>query len=245
MRRFKRHRHLIWVIAEEYQERYTPRRVHDIAVQIRLADEFAHPIAVHKLAGLDFSEFAADPVIDQFAIQYDAPDDAAFHRAVVAAWQAAAGRYNLNLAESHPRTHGAATRRRNWAIAMGGAYTMVLGMDIAGTAVADLEDCGRLRRFMEATDFDRMAPRDDLAAAGTTYVLARPGESYIAYGADGPAALGLREMVAGRYDFTWFDPASGATVRWQRRPVTSGEAAWRPPPEIGAEVALHLRRSGR
>jgi len=69
-----------------------------IAETIRNADDHDHVIAVHKLEGLDFSEFANDPNIDQFAIQYNDSGAEALHDAMVTAWDNAAGRYNLNMA---------------------------------------------------------------------------------------------------------------------------------------------------
>lgn len=241
--RFRHHRHLIWVVAEEYQERYSAARVRNIAAEIRAADPVGHPIAVHKLRGLDFSEFAEDPHIGQFAIQYTAESPDAFHDAMVTAWRRARGRYNLNLAEGHPDAFGEKARRRAWAAAMGGAYVMHLRWDIANTPVADLEDCGRLVRFMEATELVAMAPHDELAHAGTQYVLAQPGRSYIAYAANGPAPLGLKGLDAGRYDLTWFDPATGARVERSGLEVGAGDQAWARPAEIGDEAALHVRRS--
>ena len=184
--RFKKFKHLIWVVAEEYEERYSPRRVVHIAAEIRITDEYGHPIAVHKLGGLDFSEFARSTLISQFAIQYGEPEGAQtskqIHDDLVDAWEEADSRYNLNLSESHPIIQGTELRRRNWAAAMAGAYVMVYGMDIAGTPRPDLVDCGNLVQFMESTNFQEMAPRDDLAFADTDYVLARPEHSYIAYG---------------------------------------------------------------
>jgi len=56
VKRFKRHTHLIWCVAEEYQERFSAKRVSAIAAAIRKADDRRHPIAVHKLSGLDFSD---------------------------------------------------------------------------------------------------------------------------------------------------------------------------------------------
>ena len=44
-----------------------------------------------------------------------------------------------------------------------------------------LADWGRQVSFFESTNFNEMMPRDDLKFGGTTYVLAKPGESYIAY----------------------------------------------------------------
>ena len=71
--RFEHHKNLIWCIAEEYQERFSAARVKNIAAVIRAADDRDHAIAVHLHHGLDFSAFADDPNIDQFAIQYNVP----------------------------------------------------------------------------------------------------------------------------------------------------------------------------
>lgn len=242
--RFEHHRHLIWVVAEEYEERYSAARVSRIAAEIRAADDFDHPIAVHKLPGLGFAEFANDPNIDQFAIQYAAPNPEGLQAATARMWRQARGRYNLNLAETHPTAQGRLVRLRNWAVAMGGAYSMVLGMDIANTPKSDLEDCGRLVGFMEATNFNEMAPRDDLAYAGTRYVLAKPRDSYIAYAPSGSERIGLRRMRTGRYDFTWFDPVTGTRIEWSDVDVASGSQSWPKPEEIGEEVAVYVRLSG-
>jgi hypothetical protein len=245
--RFKHHKNLIWVLAEEYEERFSPLRAVRMAAAIRSADEHGHPIAVHKLEGLNFREFAQIPIIDQYAIQFDAPDSRSLHDSLARAWYDAVGRYNLNLAESHPVVDGAALRQRNWAAAMAGAYVMALGMDIASTPHADLEDCGRLVRFMESTNFHVMAPRAGLAYADTDYVLAKPGHSYIAYGLAETAAgdlrrLGLRDLSAGTYDLRWFDPVGGATVEQPGLALEAGDHAWDKPDGFGAEAALYLRR---
>ena len=101
-------------VPEEYQERFSAKRVSNLAAAIRAADEHHHAIAVHKLSGLDFREFAEDPNLNQFATQY---------------------------------------------------------------------------------------------------VLARPGDAYIAYSAAATGPLGLKTMAAGVYDFTWLDCATGKTLR--------------------------------
>ncbi|RMD61856.1 MAG: hypothetical protein D6826_08830, partial [Alphaproteobacteria bacterium] len=178
--RFKHIDNLIWVIAEEYQEVFTPARVSNMAAIIRAADERAHPIAVHKLNGLSFTEFADDPNIDQYAIQYNEVTADQMHQAMVAQFAAANGRYNLNMSESKGHGTGTSARRKNWAAAMGGAYVMNLEWDIASTSTADLKGCGYMVDFFEATNFDIMEPRDDLAFGGTDYVLAAPAaRSYI------------------------------------------------------------------
>jgi hypothetical protein len=127
---------------------------------------------------------------------------------------------------------------------MGGAYVMILGMDIAGTEVSDLEDCGRLVRFFESTDFYQMAPHDELAFGGTEYVLARPGDSYIAYASNLSGQIGLRQMMQGSYDLKWYDVATGGEVRQRGVAVSAGDRAWSRPPGIGSELALYVKRSG-
>ncbi len=239
--RFEHHRHLIWVVAEEYQERYSHRRISKIAAEIRAADEHRHPIAVHKVHGLDFDEFADDPNLDQYAIQFNVPDASELHRGNVTAFRKAAARYNLNLAEANWWGSGREARQKAWAVAMGGAYVMAYQMDIDSTPKSDLEDCGRLVRFMEATDFHRMEPRDDLAAGDTLYVLAQPGTSYIAYAANGSGALGLNGLEPGSYRLRWMDATNGREVV-EEVSVIGSSARWRRPVGIGEEAAVYVRK---
>jgi hypothetical protein len=240
--RFEHHRHLIWVVAEEYQERYSPERVSAIAAAIKAADDHDHPVAVHKLSGLDFSEFADDPGLDQFAIQYNVPDAEDLHGGLLLAWDDAASRYNLNMSEAADWGTGTEARNKAWAAAMAGAYVMVFQMDIASTSVADLEDLGRLRGFFESTDFYTMEPRDDLANADTEYVLAREAKSYILYARQGGAGLGLQDLFAGSYRRVWLDIASGLEVIEDSVELEAGAQVWTRPAGIGAEAAVYALR---
>jgi len=242
--RYEHHTNLIWCVAEEYQERYTPARVTNIAAVIRAADDYEHVIAVHKLSGVTFSEFADDPSIDQFAIQYNQGTASALHSGMLTAWSNAAGKYNLNMSESANHGTGTTARVKNWACAMGGAYVMVLGMDIANTAVSDLEDCGRLVSFFEATDVNRMAPHDELAHGGTEYVLALPGQSYIAYASVLSGDIGLKGMTASDYDLRWLDCVAGTTVYQTNVAVSAGDQTWTKPGGFGDEVAVYIRLAG-
>ena len=243
--RFEHHTHLIWCVAEEYEERFTAQRVSAIAAEIRRADDHRHPIAVHKLHGLAFDELADDPNIDQFAIQYNVDTAEELHAGVVQAWRRAAGRYNLNMAEVAQHGTGREARLRSWAAAMGGAYVMILGMDIANTARADLIDCGRLVRFFEGTDVHRMAPHDELAAGDTQYVLANSGASYIAYASQRQGAMALRSLPCGAYDMTWLDIATGTTVQQTRQTLAGDTPSLMAPAGFGGEVAVYLRRVDR
>ena len=155
------------------------------------------------------------------------------------------GRYNLNMSEAADWGTGAEARKKSWACAMGGAYIMILGMDIAATPGSDLENCGRLVRFFESTNFNGMSPRDELGCAGTKYILARPGRSYIAYTPELKGEIGLKNVRAGRYTFVWFDGATGKQVTQENVTVSDGEQSWNKPKGIGSELAVYIRRIGR
>ncbi len=243
--RFEHHKHLIWVVAEEYPEAFTAQRVSALAAEIRAADDNDHPVAVHELSGLDFSDFADDPALDQFAIQYNVSTARDLHEGVLVAWDDAAGRYNLNLAEAFDWGSGAVSRGKAWAVAMAGAYVMAFGMDIETTSIADLEDLGRLRRFMEASDFPSMEPRDDLARDGTEYVLAELGKSFILYASQGTGPLGIGDLVAGTYRLSWLDTATGHEVSQDDVALSAGPVALGRPAGIGPEAAVYgLRLDG-
>lgn len=240
--RFEHHKNLIWCIAEEYQEALTVAGAKNIAAEIRKADDYNHVIAIHKLNGLDFSEFAAESNIDQFAVQYNVPGADELHDGMVSAFQQAKGRYSLNMSEAKDFISGEDLRKKSWACAMGGAYVMILGMDIASTPKSDLEACGRLVRFFESTNFNEMSPHDELRFAKTKYVLARPGLSYIAYTPDLRGEIGLKGMKRGTYEFRWFDCVTGKEVRQAEVHVEAGNRRWEKPRRIGAELAVYIRR---
>lgn len=239
--RFKHHKNLIWCIAEEYQERLSVERVKTIAAEIRAVDDHRHAIAVHKLHGLDFSELADDPTIDQFAIQYNVPTAPELHAGLVQAWHDADGRYSLNMSEAAGHGTGREARLKNWACAMAGAYVMILEMDIETTPTADLEDCGRLVRFFESTRFNEVNPRDDLAYAETDYVLAKPSECYIAYASDCQGTIGIKNLQSGAYSLHWFDCVTGKIVTEEHR-IVDGDRSWKRPAGIGEEVAVYVER---
>jgi len=243
--RFKQHKHLVWCVAEEYAEELSAERVRRIAKLIRAEDDRGHSIAVHKNDGLDFSEFADDPCIDQFAIQYNVKTAEELHAGVVRARREAKGRYGVNLSEAADWGAGAESRRKCWACAMGGASVMVLGMDIASTPVSGLKDCGTVVRFFrQVQDLPSLEPHDELACAGTQYVLAEPGESYVAYTSKPGIHVGLRDMKAARYSFRWLDCTNGKTLVQESVRVPAGDQAWPRPDGIGDEVAVHLNRVG-
>ena len=243
--RFEHHKNLIWCVMEEVEEMGDDFREHTskIVAAIRRADDNKHAIAVHQLNGLKF-HFPDEPNVDQFAIQYNVDTAKALHDGVVAAWKEAAGRYSLNMSEVKSHTEGGRgpMRKRSWACAMGGAYVMIIEMDIASTSVSELRDCGRLVRFFESTDFFDMSPYDELKYGGTEYVLAQPGRSYIAYASELKGEIGLKDMASGKYEFKWFDCATGKEVVQSGITVGAGDQMWYKPASISNELAVYIKR---
>lgn len=241
--RFEHHGNIIWAVAEEYQEEFTRDRVSRIAAEIRAADDYDHPIAVHKLIGTSFSEFANDPNIDQFAVQLKELTPTELHRTVLKLWRNAGGRYNINVSEMVDWGSGELARKRAWAAAMGGAYVMGFGMNVVDTPEQDLRDLGRLRSFLEGAGNHRLVPRDDLAEDPSTWVLAAPGDAYVLYTIDdSKTTIGLRSIPNGQYDLKWLDTATGKKLTQETQTVTNGTARWNVPDFIGPEVALRVVR---
>jgi hypothetical protein len=246
--RFEHHGHLVWVVAEEYSEALSARRASGFAAEIRTADDFNHPIAVHKLNGNSFDEFANDPNVDQFSQQQTASTADGFHRNVLTAYDNADGRFNVNMSEGHlgsgmPHGVGRNGRLNNWAVAMAGAYVMQLGWDISSNTDDDLTQCGYLVRFMESTRFDTMQPDDGRALADTDYVMANSNDTFILYAASRSADMGVRNVDAGEYDLIWIDAETGLTIDETGVAIAGGDTTFSVPGALGSEVAVHIRRA--
>jgi hypothetical protein len=238
---------LVWVVAEEYQERFSRERASAIARVLREADPLGRPVGVHQLPGLSF-DLAGDPDVSVFAMQYGNAESTAreLHDAVVEARRLAEGRYHVTMSEIPYKGLGSGeeARRKVWAMAMGGAYVLANGWDGLTTPRARLRECALMVRFFEEADPRGLAPRDDLALGATEYVLAAEDGRRVAYasrtGAD--RTMGLRALARGRYDLLWLDPATG--IRAVRKGVDAeGDTLWPVPVTIGPEAALVVRPS--
>ena len=218
-------------------------RASALAAEIRAADDFGHPVAIHQNSALSF-DFAQDPRFDQFAIQWNPPVDAdELHSRLAELFRHSSGRFNLNFAERDG--HGLAppdqVRRLNWAAALGGAYVMVYQWDIASTPEEGLRQCGHMVRFMESTPFSGMRPASDLALEETRFVMAGSGGEYIGYTRPGHGRLGLKEVVGGTYEVRWMDVESGETVTDTLSHPAAGSMIFARPESLGPELAFFLR----
>ena len=239
--RFKHHKLLIWCVKEEYAEGLSHTRAERIAERIRMMDEYEHPVAIHQNNSTAF-DFNGSPHFHQFAVQYNVGTAEQLHAGTIAAWNNVGGLVNVNISEFSNAGSGQTLRKKIWAIALGGGYSMILGMDIASTPPSDLETCGRLVRFMEATRFHKTSPHDELARGDTDYVLAAPGEVYIAY-ADAGDNLGL-SVLAETYAVRWYDPVTGDWYDDGTQTLEAGDQTFTKPAGIGDEAALYLVTPG-
>jgi len=230
-----------------------------MAAEIRAADDNNHPISIHQGNGENTMDFPNDPNIDQFAQQANATSADGLYNDVLAAFNNANGRFNINMAENWNNgvnDHAAAiksgnrteVRVRNWATGMAGGYVMVIGAyenNIGAYPTSDMiADWGRQVKFFEKTNFDEMLPNNSLASDNTKYVMAKPGKSYIAYSPNTTTQqMGIKDMTAGKYTFLWFDPVNGNEIV-ETKDVASGTQKWSKPPQIGREVVVYINRVG-
>ena len=140
VRRFEHHKHWIWCVAEEYGEAFSATRASSIAAAIQGADKHRHVVSVHKNESLAFDEFADNPDISQFAVQYNVATADELHEGLAAAWEHAKGRYNITLSEAAGFGFGASAREDSGP-AMAGAYGMALDWRFDTPDAPSVEDC--------------------------------------------------------------------------------------------------------
>ncbi len=260
VKRFKHHKNLIWAIEESCNKlsRAKQERLKKVAELVAAADNYHHPIA-QMFQILYYDEVHPDKVSPEDYIntpvrmmtwghyatpQKGLPATEQYYKELVGHWREAAGRYVLLNTEvdKHPNA-GAQSRLYCWTSAMANFYTMINSHrpDKANVPRETYLDDGRIRAFMEQTDFHRMAPAPELRFGGSLYVLANAPDSYIAYSNKASAKLGVRNLAAGTYLLRWFDTTNGRTVE-QAATVSAGDAAWEKPADIGEEAALYVRR---
>jgi hypothetical protein len=256
---FKTLKNLIWSVNETanktYPSGYVPRWK-KIAARIRSIDTFLHPISIGIVPETDpnvtpntgMSQYVDDPNFDQVLLQHYQPtsvDD--MYNKILAQWNAASGRINLMLGQAWPVNNGADGRKKNWATAMAGAYVIqAYGQagrvwDILKSPDADLNALGLIDNFFRAIpSLNKMTPRNDLKYGTTKFVLAVPGQSYVAYSDVASANLGVRGLTSGTYNLKWLDTVDGSTVLQNGVPVASPAKAFARPSSIQAEAALYI-----
>jgi hypothetical protein len=262
VRRFKHHRNIMWGIEESLNKlpRARTRHFKKLSELIARVDDHNHPV-VHSFVTPETAErdlhpdkvmsdeYRDDPHVDVVTWLHVAPhgdDFEAQHQEYMKYARRDRDRFVAMKNETeHHRVDRTTARRQTWACALTGMHALESQHSPARRDRRDwIADDGRVAAFMEQTDFYRMRPRDDLAAGATTWVLANPGTSYIAYTYRGSGPLGVKGIPAGTYDLLWFDTVDGDQVRQTGVAVTDARTAWEKPATMGAEVALYIRRQG-
>ncbi len=259
--RFEGYKNLIWLVAEEYQERFSQARASNMAAVIRDADDHDHPIGSTQLTGLVFHH-ADDPNLDLFGIQCQRMDGGScdgstppseVNWSMNTAWNNAAGRYNITLSEIRYAGTGTGERARKvmWATAMGGAYFLANGWDLTGTTDppdSNLRECRSLQEFLESVPLQHMAPDNARGAGDTDYALVvdegEHGAAYVLYTDSYGSGLGITNLAQGQWSVRWLDTVTGATAEESFDQPFPGTATLLRPGALGAatEIAVSLRR---
>jgi hypothetical protein len=259
VKRFKHHKNIIWGIEESVNKLPRARLQHFMKLSELIAkfDNHNHPI-MHSFVTPDTSErdigkdyvfpadFSGDPhtqLVTWLHVLPHGDDYDAQHEAYLKWSRVGSGKFVVvkNETEKFPRTEPQ-SRIYQWSCAMTGMHALEAGHDVLRRQRL-LEADGRIAKFMEQTDFHTMKPTDTLATGSTKWVLANPGNSYIAYTYDYSGPMGIKGMTAGTYDLMWFDAVDGETVHQTDVSVYSGNFILSKPDTIGNEVALYIRRS--
>lgn len=245
--RFKHHKNLIWVLAEEAEEGgRTKAHAQKLAKIVRAADDYDHLIGCHHQSSTNFKFYEEGGALNHFSMQANTSDLDRVHAAAVQARkkaEAADDGYMVIYSENTAKKASHTWRGFNWAAAMGGVQVMNIGNDIAGASETNLKQLRFLQGFFEATDFYTMSPHDELASHGTKWVLADPLRSYIAYASDlgDDQRIGLKGRFRGVWDLLWADCVSGKRVAQQGVKVNAENPSWAPPPGFGKEIAVWVR----
>jgi hypothetical protein len=261
VKRFKHHKNIIWGIEESLNKLPRARTPHFMKLSELIArtDNHHHPI-IHSFVTPDTSErdigqdqvmsdeYIGDPYIRLVTWLHVLPhgnDYEAQHRAYLKYSRIDSNRFIVikNETERFPRIEPQ-SRIYQWSCAMTGMHALEAGHDVFRRQKL-LEADGLIAEFMEQTEFYKMKSRDELAAGSTKWVLANPGNSYIAYTYDYSGPMGVKGLTAGTYDLKWFDTVNGDTVIQTGVSVPSGDVTWSRPDSMSKEIALYIRRQSQ
>lgn len=262
VKKFKHHKNILWGIEESCNKLPASRTPHfkKIGELIAKTDNYNHPIVQSFVVtndpegdfpadGITSDDYVGDPHIRVVTWLHIVPHKDDFerqHREYLSYYKRDASKFVVMKNETyhHPR-RGRQSRIYMWSCAMTGMHALEAYHHADRASDENtLRDDGRINTFMEQTDFYKMKPRDDLAAGSTRWVLANPGESYIAYTYDYSGPMGVKGMIAGSYVLKWFDTTDGDMVIQAGVSVPSGNVTWTRPDSMSKELALYIRRLG-
>ena len=265
--RFKHHKNILWSMQESLNKLPRSRVPYfkKVAALIASVDTYNHPIIGSFVVPNDPEgddhpdqvspdDFVGDPhikVVTWLHVHPHGNDFERQYREYLKYAQRDATHFVVMKNETfHAPKVGPAARRYMWSCAMAGLHALESYHnadptdDRKKTPDETLRGDALLTVFMEQTDFHRMQPQSELAVGSTKWVLARAGESYILYTYEYSGAMGVKNLLSGRYDLLWFDTETGRQVLQSGVKVTAREAVtWKKPDVIGNELALYVRRA--
>lgn len=262
VQRFKHHRNIMWGVEESANKLPAARIPHfrKVAEVIAKADNFKHPIVQSFVVpndpegdfpkdGTTSDPYYGDPNIRVATWLHVPPhgeDLEKAHQEYAQYYKRDAPHFVVMKNETFYKpylTRGHLSRRYMWSTAMAGMHTLEAQHYANKEAHCPvLREDGFISAFIEQTDFHTMKPNDELRAGSTKWVLANPGESYIAYTYDCSGPMGVKGLKPGVYELRWMDTVSGEMATQNDVRVASSEASWNKPASMSAEIALYVKR---
>lgn len=260
--KFEHHKNILWGIEESCNKLPRTRTAHfkKLGELIAETDDHHHPIVqsfvIPEDPDRDFPEgggtsddYIGDPNIRLVTWLHVLPHGENFeaqHQQYLHYYHRDSKHFIVLKNETfhHPR-EGVAARRYFWACAMAGIHTLEAYIHADRGDELALRELGLVSKFMEQTFWHQMIPRDDLGSRSTKWVLARPGDAYIAYTYEYLDRIGLKDLPAGTYDLLWMDTVSGHITEQRGIRVDWGNAAFTKPDSFGSEVVVYVERRGQ
>lgn len=243
VRRYKHHRHLIWIVAEESEEALSPARAEKLGRIIEEEDDYGHLIGNHHHSGTDFKSFHPDGPFNHYAMQLNVPLNEVGDKTREAA-QKSRVQYQVIYAENTETPNTVDDWRRHaWTVAMSGSMPMLLGMDVATTPVEALRQCRILSEFFEDTPFFEMQPATGEFASDKHLTLMHNDGTLILWAPEkSNDAFFQRIKTPGLYDLLWLDTRTGRRVEVTLA-LSSGVVALQKPSSIGKDCALLMQKT--
>jgi len=212
--RFSHHNGLIWNLAEEYNENYTPEQVQQFAQRLRELDPYDHPITVHH--GNETSHwrpFLGDRTFDLTSLQTEPiPQNSA-----AVSWREEVRASGWDIPISFDETGQLKSSERSlarhilWSVYLGGANYEIFTELQSGYPefTGHFEDIQRARAYLEALPFWQMRSENDVLPGGSGYAFAKQGALIVAYLPEGGSFEMDLTRWTGLYETEWFNPRSG------------------------------------
>ncbi|MEX2030590.1 MAG: DUF5060 domain-containing protein [Anaerolineales bacterium] len=214
--RFGHHPGLIWNLAEEYNETYSPSQIQTFAGQLLSLDPYDHPITVHHAGGLSsWTPFVGHPDFALTSFQTsDVPQNAAAE-----SWFSTVQDSGRPIPISFDETGKLSASERDlarhivWSVYLGGGNFELHASPLSSYQdfALHFEDLGRARTFMEGLPFCEMRPMNGRLLSGLGYVAGRAEDVLAVYLPSGGTIELDLQTTSGWFHGTWFEPSSGNT----------------------------------